>query len=114
MPVYEENDNHPFRAKQMNSKGFLEPYFDFRSKVSTNRQDLPKNYFLCHNFWVLNVNRSIYAEGGQPPWTFMGEKIKPFIVENTFDVHTKQDIELTKEWLESNVDLNNVLQNELS
>lgn len=114
VPVYEEMDDHPYRAKKLDSEGFLATYIDFKGqKVSTNRQDLPKNYFLCHNFWVLNVKKSVYCEGGQPPWLFMGNKIKPLIVQNTFDVHTREDIANTSDWLERNVDLNDILQNEL-
>ena len=53
-PVYREMDHHPFRAKQLNEDGLLVPFFDFsKNKISTNRQDLPPSFFLCHNFWVL-------------------------------------------------------------
>lgn len=58
VPVYNEQDHHPFRAKKIDSEGKLVPYFDFEEDfISTNRQELPPNYFLSHNFWVLNVNK---------------------------------------------------------
>lgn len=103
VPVYKEQDHHPFRAKRINSNGFLEPYFDFSDKeVSTNRQELCDNYFLCHNFWVLNVNKSIYCDKGQKPWVFMGENVQPLIVEKCLDVHTADDLKITEKWLLAN------------
>jgi hypothetical protein len=98
-------DYHPYRAKRTDAEGFLEPWFDFAGKdVSTNRQDLKPNYFLCHNFWVLNTRRSLTA-GGQPPWTFMGNRIKPYVVKDTLDVHDRGDIELSERWLKEHLGL---------
>ena len=46
VPVYAQNDHHPYRAKYIDDNGFLQTYFDFsKKKVSTNRQDLRDNYF---------------------------------------------------------------------
>jgi len=101
VPVCEDLDHHPYRAKKINKKGALEPFFDFRDRnISTNRQELEPSYFLCHNFWVLNVEKSVFSKRGQPPWVFMGNKIKPFIVDECCDVHTQRDIMLTEEWIE--------------
>ncbi len=103
VPVMEEMDHHPFRAKKINQEGFLEPFFDFKGqKISTNRQDLEPNYFLCHNFWVLNVKKAINCQNGQAPWTFMGNKIKPYIVDESFDVHDEDDLIKTEKWLVAN------------
>jgi len=105
VPVSLNLDRHPFRAKKINKKGYLEPFFDFGGKrVSTNRQELEPSYFLCHNFWVLNVKKSVFSTIGQPPWSFMGNKVKPFIVGECCDVHTKEDIERAKEWVRNNRD----------
>jgi len=103
VPVYKEQDHHPFRAKKIDNEGKLVPYFDFEEDfVSTNRQDLSANYFLSHNFWVLNVNKSIKLNDGFKPWTFLGKKTMPIFVEGCFDVHTMEDIEKTKVWLKAN------------
>jgi hypothetical protein len=100
VPVNLDLDRHPFRAKKINKAGYLDTFFNFGKKmISTNRQDLEKSYFLCHNFWVLNVHKSIYSKSGQKPWEFMGNKIKPFIVERCFDVHEKEDIETSEIWV---------------
>ena len=101
VPVYEEQDHHPFRAKKLDTDGFLETFFDFGGKkISSNRQDLPTCYFLCHNFWVLNISKSIdLLPEGQQPWPFMGKTIKPYIIEMSFDVHTEEDIVKTENWL---------------
>lgn len=100
VPVVKHLDKHPYRAKKINRQNFLEPFFDFKNvDISTNRQDLEPNYFLCHNFWVLNTKKSIYSKKGQPPWTFMGNKIRPYIVEESIDVHDRDDIVSSTRWL---------------
>lgn len=100
-PVLLEMDNHPYRSKRLREDGCLDTWFDFKGKnISTNRQDLPLNYVLCHNFWTLNLKNSLYStEEGQQPWTFMGNYIKPIVVEESFDVHDEDDIVRTEKWL---------------
>jgi N-acylneuraminate cytidylyltransferase len=101
VPVMLEMDNHPYRAKRLREDGCLDTWFDFKGKsISTNRQDLPMNFVLCHNFWTLNLKRTIYSnEEGQQPWTFMGNNIKPIVVKESFDVHDEEDIKKTEKWL---------------
>ena len=101
VPVLLEMDNHPFRSKRLREDGCLDTWFDFKDKdISTNRQDLPMNFVLCHNFWTLRLKNSIYAkEKGQQPWTFMGNNIKPIVVKESFDVHDEEDIRRTEQWL---------------
>ena len=100
-PVEKDQDHHPFRAKRLRPDGCLEPFFDFSGKsISTNRQDLCECFFFCHNFWTLNLSKSLYStDGGQPPWNFMGNNIKPLVVEGSFDVHDMDDIVKTEKWL---------------
>ena len=103
VPVYIEQDHHPYRAKRMNQEGFLENYFDFTNQnISSNRQFLPKNFFLCHNFWILNIAKNVINSEGQKPWTFLGNIIKPIIVDGCFDVHTEEDLIKTENWLNQN------------
>ncbi|MFC3867541.1 acylneuraminate cytidylyltransferase family protein [Helicobacter equorum] len=104
VPVQNDQDHHPYRAKRLNTQGSLEPFFDFGDKViSTNRQDLETCYFLCHNFWVLNLQKSLYASGGQKPWVFLGNNIKPIFTQGCFDVHTLDDLAKSEEWLKQNL-----------
>ena len=100
-PVLLEMDNHPYRSKRLREDGCLDTWFDFRGKnISTNRQDLPMNFVLCHNFWTLNLKNSLYSSTeGQQPWTFMGSNIKPIVVKESFDVHDEDDIRRTEKWL---------------
>jgi len=99
VPVYKDMDHHPFRAKSVDANGFLSTFFDSNSKsISTNRQDLPKCYFLCHNFWILNYT-SIKEGKGQPPWVFMGDKVAPYRISESYDVHTIEDISRSEQWL---------------
>ena len=101
IPVLLEMDNHPYRSKRLREDGCLDTWFDFRGKnISTNRQDLPMNFVLCHNFWTLKLKNSVYSSViGQQPWTFMGNNIKPIIVKESFDVHDEEDIIRTEKWL---------------
>lgn len=100
-PVMAEQDHHPYRCKCLREDGTLGTWFDFEGKkISTNRQDLPKNYVFCHNFWTLNLKNSLYSDvPGQQPWTFMGPRVKPVVVEESFDVHDMEDIIRTEKWL---------------
>lgn len=102
VPVLLEMDNHPYRSKRLREDGCLDTWFDFRGKnISTNRQDLPMNFVLCHNFWTLNLKNSLYTSTeGQQPWTFMGSNIKPIVVKESFDVHDEDDIRRTEKWLQ--------------
>lgn len=102
-PVMLELDCHPYRSKRLREDGCLDTWFDFHGRqISTNRQDLPLNYVLCHNFWSLRLLNSIYGkEEGQAPWRFMGNYVKPVIVKESFDVHDMDDIYRTEKWLKS-------------
>ncbi|WP_428737604.1 cytidylyltransferase domain-containing protein [Sulfurimonas sp.] len=104
VPVYQEQDHHPFRAKKLNKDGSLETFFDFTDmEISTNRQELEPCYFLCHNFWILNMKNSLFCQNGQKPWKFLGDKIKPIVVDECFDVHTKEDLTRCEKWLQKNI-----------
>ena len=100
-PVEKDQDHHPFRAKKLRADGCLDTFFDFTGqKISTNRQDLCDCFYLCHNFWTLNLDKTLYSsELGQQPWTFMGNNIKPIEVHDCFDVHDMDDIYKTEKWL---------------
>lgn len=105
VPVYEDNDHHPLRAKTVDSSGLLAMYEKgVVGQISTNRQDLPKCYFLAHNFWVLRVSSLSDRENGQPPWTFMGNRIKPYEIDHSIDVHSPADILLAEHWVKENLD----------
>jgi CMP-N,N'-diacetyllegionaminic acid synthase len=102
VPAYREMDHHPFRAKRIDENGNFVPFFDFTNiEVSTNRQDLVPAYFLSHNFWVIRTS-NFERTDGQKPWTFLGNKIKPLLVEEAFDVHTVADLKRSEEWLNEN------------
>jgi len=100
VPVHNDQDHHPFRAKRVNAEGLLDAFFDFKgAQISTNRQELEPCYYLCHNFWVLNVAESVFGKDGQQPWAFMGKRVKPIVVEECFDVHDEDDIAACEKWL---------------
>jgi CMP-N,N'-diacetyllegionaminic acid synthase len=104
VPVVSDLDHHPYRAKRSDKKGFLEPFFDFGDReISSNRQEIGDCYFLCHNFWVLNVKESIYSSDGQPPWKFMGPRVKPYEIDWSIDIHTEEDLVKSEKWVLGNL-----------
>jgi hypothetical protein len=43
------------------------------------------------------------SNNGQKPWYWMGKRIKPiFNKELVIDIHTKEDLEYSKQWLKVN------------
>ena len=100
VPVIKNNDNHPFRAKKIKNQ-ILVPFFNYKNKISSNRQDIPNSYFLAHNFWVIR-SKEIYLNKGFPPWSFMGKNVSPFIIETSIDIHAKEDIKNCEDWLNKN------------
>lgn len=103
VPVYEDNDHHPLRAKTMKDDGTLSMYEkNVVGNVSTNRQDLPECLFLAHNFWVLNTRFLLSGEEGQQPWGFMGNRIFPYKIEESIDIHKEIDLFIAKEWIKEN------------
>ncbi|MEG2020468.1 MAG: CMP-N-acetylneuraminic acid synthetase [Oscillospiraceae bacterium] len=103
VPIYKDNDHHPLRAKIINDDGTLQMYEKGHvGKISTNRQDLSPCYFLSHNFWVLKVSNLLSGQEGQQPWGFMGNKIMPYIIDESIDIHQKIDLLVAKNWIEKN------------
>lgn len=99
VPVYQDQEHHPVRAKYLNHAGYLSSQVDANFE-STNRQELSDNYFLCHNFWVLRWPLDEY--GGDSPWMFMGYRSRPYIVDFSQDIHEKEDLIRATEWVRTN------------
>ena len=93
VPVLQDNDHHPLRAKKI-SKGYLQSFFK-KNNSSSNRQALEKSFYLCHNFWVIRTEEIIKNEG-EKPWSFMGKKTKAYVIKNSIDIHSKEDLEISK------------------
>jgi len=103
VPCHEKNEYHPFRCKTPDQDGVLRPFVDFgHHPVSGNRQDLPPALFFDHSIWVLSVPRGVWSADGQPPWTCMGTRIKPYLTMGCFDVHEEADLVRTADWIQSN------------
>lgn len=104
VPVYNDNDHHPLRGKRVDENNRLQMYEQgVTGKVSTNRQDLPKCYFLSHNFWVINTKAMLDNNyEGQLPWCFLGNNIGYFEIEESIDIHKEIDLLIAKNWIENN------------
>jgi len=100
IPIVPDNDKHPFRAKSVDIGNRLTPWFNDKSGeiTSTNRQDLPNNSFICHNFWVLRRDVIIKAHKdlsfGQKPWRFMGDTIFGYEYPYSHDIHSELDVKV--------------------
>ena len=93
----------PLRARKVNSEGLLEKYFEFENTISSNRQELPNNYFLTHSFWMINlINNKLPFSTKSTPWDFLGDNCAPFEVCNSIDVHEESDLIRCEEWLKNN------------
>lgn len=103
-PVYNDNDHHPLRCKRIDETGKIVSYIQHDGKVSTNRQDLPKCVFLAHNFWVLNVKKLLAHEEGESPWAFLGKTVKPYIIDESIDIHDSLDLLKAAYWVKNNYD----------
>lgn len=105
VPVYEDNDHHPLRAKTVDANSRLQMYEKgISGKISTNRQDLPKCYFLAHNFWVLNVKNLLEKpDEGQQPWSFIGNNIAYYEIDESIDIHKEIDLYIAKEWIKKTI-----------
>ena len=94
VPVVLNNDQNPYRAKKIKN-GYLRNFIKTKKKISSNRQELDKSFFLCHNFWAIRTS-AIIKEKGEGPWNFMGEFVRPYLVKNSVDIHTMEDLYLSK------------------
>lgn len=103
VPAVLDQDKHPFRAKTLSQDGNLVSFFDFsNNQIPSNRQELPECYFLCHNFWVIRLANGFLPEVGESPWTFLGDKVSPYIVDESVDIHDLIDLERSSKWLYKN------------
>jgi len=93
-PVILDNDHNPYRAKTFDGK-YLTNFIKSKNKISSNRQDLPKSYFFCHNFWVLRT-KEVIKSNGNPPWNFMGKRVAPYKIKKSIDIHNMDDLNLAK------------------
>ena len=100
-PVYVDNDHHPLRCKKI-MDGKVVSYIETKETISTNRQDLPECVFLAHNIWVINVKKFLSKEFGQGPWTFLGQKVVPYKIEESIDIHDDLDLLKANYWVKNN------------
>ena len=94
VPVMLNNDQNPYRAKKIKN-GYLRNFVKTKKKISSNRQELDKSFFLCHNFWAIRTS-AIIEEKGESPWNFMGKFVRPYLVKNSVDIHTMEDLYLSR------------------
>lgn len=103
VPVTIDQDHHPLRAKKIDKSGNLKSYFNLNKKISSNRQDLSKNFFLTHSFWSIKIKNSKLPYGKSvAPWYFLGNNSKPITVEYSIDIHKFEDFKKTSNWLREN------------
>ena len=102
VPVHEEQECHPYRARTLDPEGYLRPFAGTPELTSGNRQDLPRCFFFDHSIWVIRCTRGISNQSKDGPWPCMGPRILPFVTTGCFDVHTDEDILATEKWISDN------------
>ena len=92
---YIDHSIHPYRTKMVNSDCTLSPWLEMPEGTSTNRQNLPPCFILDGAARVMRL-KSCFPPDGQPPFTYLGKKIR--YIENSTggDVHSLTDIAITE------------------
>lgn len=98
-----DNDHHPWRVKQVwGSDGErLKSWGDVPQDASSNRQELPRSVVIDHSVYSIDVSRGLPTDG-QPPWSFMGQRICWVDNPGCLDVHSRDDLEKTERWILNN------------
>lgn len=102
VPVVKFQDYHPYRSKTLANDGSLKSFFKFNKKISSNRQDLPPAFFLCHNFWLIKLEKGSLPSKGEAPWNFLGKKVFPLEISSSIDIHEYDDLKESSLWLKKN------------
>ena len=88
---YIDKSVHPFRTKQVVAGGYLVPWMDMPENTSTNRQNLTPCFILDGAVRVLRV-KNCFPPHGQPPFTYLGNKILHVENRSGGDIHNLHDI----------------------
>ena len=100
VPVIKNNDHHPIRSVKIKGN-YLESNIKLKDNISTNRQDLNDNYFLCHNFWAIKTS-NIFKNKRSLFLKFLGNKVKAYPIENSIDIHSQEDVLLANFLIKKN------------
>lgn len=105
MTVWKAQDDHPYRAMKINSKGYLESFLNTKN-ISTNRQSYPEVLFYDQGPWTAHMNtilESVKKKDGPGPWWWMGKNVA--FIERLWvtgrDVHSRLDLDISKFWLDN-------------
>lgn len=98
VPCHDMSEYHPYRGKTVREDGTLAPFVPGSGNASANRQELPTCLFFDHSIWALRAS-AVWDKEGQGPWPVMGQRIKPYLTEGCFDVHTLEDVVTTEAWI---------------
>ena len=82
---------HPFRTKKVEPDGFLVPWLAMPTNTSSNRQNLEPCFILDGAVRVMRVAKC-FPPRGQPPFTYLGQRILHKENIGGGDVHSMEDI----------------------
>ena len=102
VPAHINNEYNPYRSFCLN-ENTIEPFIEFNTTISPNRQDLPDAYFLDHSFWCIRTI-NLLENQNFCPWNSLGNKILPILTKEMFDIHSKEDVDKSIIWLKENKD----------
>ena len=101
MTVWEAQDDHPYRAMQVDDDGCLRPFGDVGRQVGTTRQSYPKAYFYDQGVWAFRAG-CVDRRDGPNPWWWMGRRCRPIVRPwvTGRDIHSPLDVDVAAWWLE--------------
>lgn len=97
IPVAEDNDKHPVRARRVSEDGVLTSYLELPTGASSTRQELPTAFFALHNFWLIRLFDGELRLGNHAPWPAWGDRPAPIYSNERFcDIHEPSDIPIVE------------------
>ena len=92
---YIDHSIHPYRTKKITTDGTLSTWLEMPANTSTNRQNLEPCFVLDGAVRVMRYH-NCFPPKGQPPFSYLGNRI--LYIENASggDVHSIEDIYMTE------------------
>jgi len=98
--VWQAQDDHPYRAMQVDLAGHLMPFGGVARRVSSNRQSYPPACFYDQGPWCFRPEWS-QRDDGPSPWTWLGPRVHPVVRDwvTGRDVHGELDMAVSEWWV---------------
>jgi len=113
MTVWRAGHDHPNRAMELGSAGFLRPYDSPTRDVPDEHEAYRPAYFSDQGAWIFR-KESVQKREGPSPWWWMGANCVP--LERPWihgrDIHTYFDLAIAEWWIRNASQLESVFQSD--